>query len=118
MKNDANKNLLKLHISTYLEESLGMVGRMMLEDIFDTIEAVTEEEAEDVVNAHYDGNIFDAIAPYLLKAAEEYDLYKNTPEGQQSLAELREVREQTQEALLMDTRIKEVKSDDGDGNVH
>lgn len=120
MKQD-NKNILKLQISTYLEESLSMVGRMMLEDLFNTIEAVTDDEATTLVNKHYDDNIFDIIAPYLLKAAEEYEIYKNSPEGSEAIMELKEVIQQARESAIKFNKVKNnvVKpSGDGEGNVH
>jgi hypothetical protein len=112
-----NKNAYKLQISIYLEESLGMVGRMMLEDIFNNIENMNEDETEAMVNAHYDNNIFELIMPYMKKALEEFELYKLTPEGKASFDEFKQVREE----LLAIEEVQEESNDDGNegnGNVH
>lgn len=118
MKYD-HKNVLKLQVATFLEESLSMVGKMMLEDVFNHIEVSSDEEATDFVEAHYDNNIFELIAPYLQKASEEYDIYKRTPEGKEALTELKNIMEEATQAAITYEKVKNIKpSDDGDGNVH
>lgn len=120
MKYDA-KNALKLQLGTYLEESLSMVGKMMINDLFDTIDRMSEKEATEFVDAHYDENIFDLIAPYLDLAAEEYDVFKSTPEGQKALEELKQVTEQAKELARTFETIKNLPSGndgEGNGNVH
>ena len=105
-------------MSTYLEESLSMVGRMMLEDLFNQIDECNDDEAQELVEAHLDDNIFENIAPFLQLAAEEYEKYRNTPEGQNALEELKDVMEQAKEAAQVYEKIKNVKPNEGDGNVH
>lgn len=118
MKYD-HKNVLKLQVATFLEESLSMVGKMMLEDVFNHIEESSDDEATDFVEAHYDNNIFELIAPYLQKASEEYDIYKRTPEGKEALNELKNLMEEATQAAITYEKVKNIKpNDDGDGNVH
>lgn len=120
MKNETNKNILKLQLSTYLEESLSLIGRMMLEDLFTDIEIRTDEEAEEFVEAQYDGNIFELMVPYLELAAQKYSEYKETPEGQDSMKELKEVMEQVKQLQLEDIKTTKPSgnSNEGNGNVH
>lgn len=121
MKYD-NKNMLKLQISTYLEESLSMVGRMMLEDVFNDIDVLNEDEAKAMCEAYYDDNVFELIAPYLQHAAEEYEAYKHTPEGLEALQELKDVMNQAKQQAEEYKQVKttKVNNDDneGNGNVH
>jgi hypothetical protein len=119
MKYD-NKNALKLQISTYLEESLSMVGRIMLEDIFNDIDIMSDDEAGEMVEAHYDNNIFELIAPYVQHASEEYEVYKRTPEGKEALEELKKLMEEVKDAAIKYDKVKVIKNDDneGNGNVH
>ena len=127
MKYD-NKKALKIQMSVYLEESLSMVGRMMLEDIYDRIDAMDDNDAETYVEAHYDDNIFDLIAPYLDLAAREYEIYKQSPEGIQTLEELKEIMEKTKDTINSIDEIKALitvapenkdgNDNEGNGNVH
>ncbi len=117
MKYD-QKNALKLQISVYLEESLGLVGKMMLEDIFYDIDSMDESEAAALVEHHYDNNIFELIAPYLEFAIEEYDAYKKTPEGIEAMNQLKKTIEEFKQSAIDFGKIKVIKNDEGNGNVH
>jgi hypothetical protein len=119
MKYD-HKNLLKLQIATYLEESLSMVGKMMVNDLFDQIENLTDDEGQAILEAHYDNNIFDLIAPYLQHASEEYEAYSRTEEGKSAMNDLKKAANETKRKMLeYNETLKNVKpSNEGNGNVH
>jgi hypothetical protein len=117
MKYD-KKNALKLQIATYIEESLSMVGKMMLEEIFDKIENLSEDEGESLVDSYYNNNVFELIKPYLDLAHAEYEKFRKTPEGIAAMQELKDVMEQTKQLAIEYKPIKIPNGNEGGGNVH